>query len=46
MEVLSMLGEVAHDVLALAPLAPLHGNLAEHLAHRRAESLRAVEHRQ
>lgn len=39
--------QIAHHVLALVPLTALHRHvLAEHVAHGRPESLRAVEHHQ
>ncbi len=40
------LGEIAHHILTLVPLAPLHGDVAEHVAHRGAEALRAIKHGQ
>ena len=40
------LREIAHHVLALVPLAALDRHVATHVADRRAESLRPIEHHQ
>ena len=41
------LGQVGHDILALVPLAALHQrSVGEHLLHRRAQPLAAVDHHQ
>ena len=39
-----MLREIADDILALVPLAALHGHLAEDLADRGPEPLRPINH--
>lgn len=41
---LVVLREIAHDVLALVPLAALHRHVTEDVAHRGAEPLRSIEH--
>lgn len=38
------LREIAYHIFTRVPLAPLHGHVAEHILHRRAEALRPVEH--